>query len=74
MNSPAKQAEIYVTLTRKLSVMRDDLEAIATIDDMAVTTSERIRMAIYAVGQVEADLRATAMISIAAAGRQPPLF
>ena len=76
---PSDRAVQYVTITRKLSVMRDDLEALrnAECDGDApggVHTQVRLCDALHILGQIEADYRAIAFGHLSRAGKQPPLF
>ena len=77
--NPLERARLYVRVTRKLSVMRDDLIDLRESEHLGnlpggIWTANRLQNAIDIVGKVEADYRAIAVRHLKRAGQQPPLF
>ena len=76
---PNERAELYVRITRKLAVMRQDLTEIHEAEANGalpggIWTNLRLCQAIDAVTRIEADYRGIAMGHLQRAGRQAPLF
>ena len=68
--------EYYVSATRKMTVMREDMQSLLGIEEYKnnFEMTDNLRKAMDAIARCEIGFRAQAYAHLEAIGRQPPLF
>ena len=69
-------AEYYVSASRKMTVMREDIQGLLGIEEYKnnLKMTDHLREAMDAIARCETGFRAQAYAHLEAIGRQPPLF